>query len=202
MAIVQVLIQKLALRVARLGLELLDLGIDMAIADQDVRPAVIVHVEKTAAPSEELRVRAQACDKGSVFETRSALVAIERWRIPGEISFDDIEIAVHVIVGSGYAHSGLWLAVWTQRATRFNGNVLKLSIFLVLIQGARGGIICDVDVRPAVIIEIGGEHTQTVRAIRAENARRFGNIRERAVSVVVIKNVFAALQARRAARHH
>ena len=68
MAIVQVLIEKLALRVARFGLELLDLRIDMAIADQDVWPAVVVHVEKTAPPSQKLCVRPESCGKSGVFE--------------------------------------------------------------------------------------------------------------------------------------
>src|SRR5260221_1971177 len=45
------LVEELALRVARFRLELLDFGIHVAVADENVGPAVVVHVKKTAAPA-------------------------------------------------------------------------------------------------------------------------------------------------------
>src|SRR6185369_14377329 len=53
-AIAQVLVDELLLRVARFRLELFDFGIHVAIANQDVRPAIVVGIEKSAAPAQEL----------------------------------------------------------------------------------------------------------------------------------------------------
>src|SRR5579872_1029912 len=58
MPVALIAIQQLSLGVAGFGAQLFDLGINMAIANQDVRPAVIIEVEKTTAPSKILRVHA------------------------------------------------------------------------------------------------------------------------------------------------
>src|SRR5438309_1314801 len=53
--VAQIFVEQLALRITRSSLELLDLGINVTVANEDVGPAVIVHVKKTAAPAEILR---------------------------------------------------------------------------------------------------------------------------------------------------
>src|SRR5262249_24565886 len=80
----QIAIQQLALRISGLGLELLDFWIDVAVADQDVRPAVVVHIEKSATPAKVLRESSQAGRKSSVFKIRTAQVVVERRRIASE----------------------------------------------------------------------------------------------------------------------
>ena len=90
----------------------------------------------------------------------------------------------------------------TERAARFHGDVRKLSVFLVLIQSAGGGIVGDVNIGPAVVVEIGGQNAEAVGAVGAKDSRGFGNVGERAIAVVVIQNVLAALQAGRPACHH
>ena len=57
MTVPQILVEQLALRVSGFGFQLLDFRIDVAVTDQDVGPAVVIHVEKSAAPAQELRVR-------------------------------------------------------------------------------------------------------------------------------------------------
>src|SRR5580704_7392859 len=56
-AVPQILVEQLALGIAGFSLQLLDLRIDVAVADQDVGPSVVIHVEEAAAPTQELRVR-------------------------------------------------------------------------------------------------------------------------------------------------
>ncbi len=97
---------------------------------------------------------------------------------------------------------GLRFAVRTQRAPRFDRDVLKLSVLLVLIKRARGRIVRHINIGPAIIVEIRGQHAQAVGPVRFENSRRLGNIGERPVTVVVIENVLPALQPRRPASHH
>ena len=79
---------------------------------------------------------------------------------------------------------------------------VNVPSWLFLIERRRGGIVGDVDIGPAVIIEIGDQHAEPVGARRLQNARLRGDVGERAVAVVVEENVLAALQPRRAAGHH
>ena len=130
----------------------------MAVADQDVRPAVVIHVEESAAPAKILRVRSKAGGKGGVLETGIAEIAIERGRVAREIALHDVEIAVHVVIGRRDSHACLRLAVGAESASRFERDIHEFSILFILVKRARGGIIRDVNVRPAIVVEIGGEH--------------------------------------------
>src|SRR5215471_16205361 len=142
----------------------------MAVADQDVGPAVVVHVEKPASPPEILGMESQTGGESCVLEVGSALIVIERRRISCEICFYDVEVAIEIVVGCRDAHAGLRLAVGTQGAAGFKCDVLKLSVLLVLIKRASGRGVGAVDVGPSVVVEIGGEHTEPVGPIGVENA--------------------------------
>src|SRR5207245_5065618 len=200
--VAQIFVQELTLWITRVGLKLLDFGIDVAVADEDVRPAIVVHVEETAAPAEILRVLAETALIGGVLEIRAAEIVVKRRRVAGEIRFDQVEIAVEIVIGGRDAHAGLRLAVGAESATSFDGDVGEGAVLLVLIKGAGGGIVGDVNVRPAVVIKIGGEHTEAVRAIGFEDAGFFAYVRERSIAAVAIENVFAAVQSGRAAGNH
>ena len=54
-----------------------DLGVDVAVRDQDVGPAVVIHVEKADAPAEVAGVDAEAGEVGVVFEGAVAEVEVE-----------------------------------------------------------------------------------------------------------------------------
>src|SRR5229473_2372588 len=200
--VAQILVQQLALRVARFGFQLLDFRINMSIAEEDVRPAVIVHVEKAAAPAEILRMLAEAALVGAVLEIRAAKIVVERGRVASKICFDEIEIAVEIVIGGGDAHAGLGLAVGAESAARFQGDVYEGAVLFVLIQRAGGGVVGNVNVRPAIVVEISGEHAEAESAVSLEDAGFFADVGEGSVAVVVIENVLAAVESRRAAGDH
>src|SRR5260370_30908015 len=74
--VTQVAIEKFALGVSGLGLQLFDLGIDVAVADQDVGPAVVVEIEKAAAPAEIFGGEAESGGEGGVLEAAAAEMVI------------------------------------------------------------------------------------------------------------------------------
>src|SRR6266404_2543211 len=158
--------------------------------------------EKTAAPAEILRVLAEAALVRGVLEIRAAEIAVERRGISGEICFDEIEIAVEIVIGGGDAHAGLGLAVGAESAARFQGDIDERSVLLVLIQRAGCRIVGNVNVRPAVVVQIGSEHAEAKSAVSLEDAGFFADVGESSIAVVVIKNVLAAVESRRTARDH
>ena len=157
MAIVQVAVEQFALGIASLGFQLFDFGIDVAVADQDVGPAIVIEVEKAATPAQKLRVCAQSRGKGGVLKGAATEVVVERGRIAGEVCLDQVEIAIEIIVGGGDAHAGLWLAIWTEGTPGLDGDIFKSSVLFVVVKRARGGVIGNVDVGPAVVVEVGSE---------------------------------------------
>ena len=174
----------------------------MAIADQDVGPAVVVEIKKSASPSQELRVRAQSGCERRVFEGCVAQIVIERGRVAREIRLHQVQIAVEIVISRGDSHPSLRFAVWTQRTACLERDVDKLAVLLILIERAGSRVIGDINVRPPVIIEIGRQNAQSVCAVRAEDSRTLGYIGERSIAVVVIENVLSPIHSRRPACHH
>ena len=101
-----------------------------------------------------LRVQAQSGLEGGVFEVPVALIVIERRRVAGEIGLDDVEIAVEIVIGGRDAHAGLRLAVGAEHAACFQPDLDELAVLLVLVQQRLSGIVGDVDVGPAVVVEV------------------------------------------------
>src|SRR5260370_41734161 len=97
-------VEQFPLRVRRFRFELLDFGIHVAVANQDVGPAVVVEVEKAAAPAKILRVLAEAALKPGVLEICAADLAVEARSIPGKLRHDEIETAVEIVIGGKDAH--------------------------------------------------------------------------------------------------
>src|SRR6266849_10913793 len=173
--VAQILVKQLALRVAGFGLELLDFRIDVAVANENVGPAVVVHVEKPAAPAEILGVLPEAALVSGVLEIGAAEIVVKRGCVAGKICFDEIEIAVEIVIGGGDAHARLRLAIGAESAPRFHGDVGESAVLLILIEGAGGGIVGDVNVRPAIVVKIGSEHAEAEGAVGLQDAGFFAD---------------------------
>ena len=202
MSVSQIAIQQLPLRISSFSRQLFDLGVDVPIADQDVGPAVVIKIKKAAAPSKILRMFAQAAVKGGVLKCGASQIVIEGRSIASKIRFDNVKIAVKIVIGGRYAHSSLRFAIGTERTASFHRDVGKFSVFTILIESAGRGIVGDVNVRPAVVVKIPGKYAEPIRPIGRENSGRFRYILECAVAIVVKKNILAANQAGRTARDH
>ena len=133
-SVARVLIEQLLLWVSGFGGELLDFGIDVPVADEDVGPAVVVEVKPAATPSQVLRVQAEPGLEGCVFEAPVALVVIEGRRVTGKVGLHDIEVAIEVVIGGSDSHAGLWLAVGAEDATSFETNFGEGTVLVVAVQ--------------------------------------------------------------------
>src|SRR6202451_4747152 len=78
----------------------------MPVAKQNVGPASVVEIEETASPAQKLSVRAQPRGKSCVLKISAALIVIKRRRIARKISFDNVEIAIEIVIGGGSSHAG------------------------------------------------------------------------------------------------
>ena len=76
-----------------------DLGIDVAIDLDDVRPSVIVVVDKPAAPCYITVVDAHPGSKGHIAEGSIAIVVVQVAGVIRKVGLEDIEPSVTVIVG-------------------------------------------------------------------------------------------------------
>src|SRR5258706_15897395 len=90
-AVAQVAVEHFPLAVARFGAGVADFRVDVAVAQQNIGPAVVIEIEKRRAPAEKTRVAAQARLKRGVVESVVAQVVIEAGSVAGGIRLDDVE---------------------------------------------------------------------------------------------------------------
>ncbi len=142
----------------------------MTIHEEDIGPTVIVYIDETTTPAQPTRIQSHSCWKRNVIECRLAGVSIERRSITGEVSLEDIQPPVAVVIPRCYAHSCLWLAVDTQSAACLDANVRESSILIVVIQRCRRRIVGYVNIRPTVVVEISGKYAETVGSVGLKNS--------------------------------
>ena len=169
--VAQVAIDDLALFVTGLGLEPADLGVDVAVDEKQIEPAVAVEIEKTDTPAEPACIETETGGKGPVFAQALAGVRVERRGVAGEVRLEDVHRPVAVVVSDREPHPGLRLPVLTVGASGARGDVGERAVPVVAIERARVRVVGDVDVHPPVIVEVERCHAETVGAAGARDAR-------------------------------
>jgi hypothetical protein len=86
------------------------------------------------------------------------------------------------------------LASAESAAPASNGDIAEGSVLLILIERGGRRVVGNINVRPAVAIQIGGRDAQAVSAYSGPHAGLLAHIDKGAVALVVIENVLAAGQ--------
>ena len=160
----EIAVDDLALRIGRFRLQLVHLGIDVAVGEEDVEPAVVVEVDEPGAPAEPPRVEAEAAGERPVLAEAVPEVGVQRRRVAGEVGLDDVEGAVAIVVADADAHARLRLAVLAVGAAGADADVGERAVVVVAIERARVRIVRDVDVGPAVVVEVERADAEAVGA--------------------------------------
>ena len=126
---------------------------------------------------------------------------IERGCVVRKISFENVRLAIVVIVADSRTHAGLLAAIFVEGNTDFGRHVSKSPIFQIVIQNAGRAVARDIDVRPTVIVVVESGDAQAIMAVRFLNAARFADIFELSSAQIVIENVRRRGQAARPAHH-
>ena len=95
---------------------------------------------------------------------------IEIASVIGEISLEDVEPAIAVIISDADAHSGLFVAVFAIGASCHHGDIRERAVMIVAKENARFRIHRDINIRPAVVIKIRAGCGDGVSGTRFKNA--------------------------------
>ncbi len=115
------------------------------------------------------------------------------------MGFQDVEIAVQIVVADAQSHAGLLHAVFVQGHSAFQANLGKSSVVVVFEKKAGGGVAGNIDVGPAVVVKIGGGGSHAVAAFGFRYAGLGANVRKGAVAVVVVQRYETRRQSARPA---
>jgi hypothetical protein len=170
-SVLEVPVDDFALLVARFGLEAINFRIDMSVDEKEIEPAVVVEIDKADAPAEPPRVEADAAGKRTILTGALAGVGVERRGVAGEVRLEDVERAVAIVVADRDAHSRLRLSILAVGAAGGNADVGERAIAVVVVQRAWIGIVCHVQVEPAVVIKVDGGNAEPVGTARGGDSR-------------------------------
>src|ERR1017187_2790978 len=113
-----------------------DLWIDVPVDLDDVLPAIVVKVDKSAAPRDVLEIDSYSGGKCHVTERAVSVVAIEVASIVGKICFEDIEPAIAIVISDRDPHSRLLVPILAVGASSHHRRVCERTVVIVVKQDA------------------------------------------------------------------
>src|SRR5208337_1051331 len=98
-------------------------------------------------------------------------------------------MAVQIEVADGYSHSRFFSAVITQRHTALDSLFFECPVLLIDEQEAWCRVAGNIDVRPAVLVEVGRRDGHAVAGPRLRNARLDADVGKGPIPVVFVKGM-------------
>ena len=167
-------------------------SLDASVHLREVEVAVVVVVEERGAETGEVETRgAEADGRRGVLEAVGALVAEQRVGLADQMGDEEIEIAVVVDVAGDHAHPRLGQPVQVVGRTQHHRVVDERAVALVDPEVVGIGVVGDVDVEPAVVVEVGGHDAET-GVLDAGDAGTAAHVLEATVSGVAVEEVVDA----------
>src|SRR5215471_1147935 len=166
-----------------------NLGINVAIDGQDIRPPIVIHVDECRSPTEKTGVKPQARIIDGRGESSVTVVAIEGRAVIGEIGLENIGMPIVVVIPDGGAHPRLLTSIFVVRDSGIGGDVDEGSVPQIVVEDAGGAVAGYINVRPAVVIIVDGGDAEAIVAVGFFDTARSADIREFAAAKIVIQQV-------------
>src|SRR4051794_5130607 len=165
-----------------------------------IRPAVVIEIRDAHAPGDIPRFDPQAGADRRVAKLALAVVEIHHRSVVREMRLHDMELPVQPQVADRHPHTGLHHPVLAQGDAALDRLFAERAIVIVAEQQARRGVAGDVNVRPALVVEIRSHYRQSIAAFDLADAASLRDVGEDAFPVIPIKAVLAVREAARAAK--
>ena len=147
----------------------------MAVGEKDIFPAVVVEVEKYGAESQILPVGTEAGGEARVVKSAVAVVLVQGGELVREVSSHNVEPTISVIVSHPDTHAGHRCTVLVEGTAGWDSNFAECAVMIVVVEQTWRSIASDIDVRPAIVVEVGCGGTHSVRSHRPPVLRYEGH---------------------------
>jgi len=165
----------------------LQFRINAPSGEEQIRQPVVIQVQHGGSPAGVPRLHSQPRRHGHVVEIPLPVVAVEHAGVVAEVRLEDVQIAVQVVVADRQAHPRLFHPVSVQRHSAFQPDIRKRSVVIVAQQETRRRIAGNIEVGPAIVVEIRRYRGQRIASLRLDEPRRRRHVRECFIPVVAIE---------------
>src|SRR6185295_6274233 len=139
-----------------------DFWINVPVGHEYVRPSIVVDVQKHRSPAQELTIFPQSSFKSHVRKGSIAVVVIERGSVVREICLNDVQPSIAIVVDRMSAHTSLFPAIIVEGNAREHAGFRESAVVIIVEEQTRGGIAGYKNIRPAIVIEISGQHGEAI----------------------------------------
>ena len=121
--------------------------------DCKIGPAIIVEIGKARPPAGISRLDAKSrCDR-DVGKIRGSVVMKQSIRVARKMRFEDIQVAIQVVIANSYPHSCLFHTIRTQGDPAFQAFFRKGIVVAVEKQETGCRVRSHIDIGPAILIK-------------------------------------------------
>src|SRR4029078_13406996 len=177
------------------------LRVYVPVDDDHVGPGVVVVVDERVTPADVRQVARRGARLERDVAEVAGVVLIERVVFLGEVGHEEAEAARVVVVAERDAHAALLGAVFADGDAERERLLLESAVLLGDVEEMGGGVVRDVEIGPAVVVEVEPRDAQAEVAARIGHAGLLRHVGELAVAVVVEEEIAFPLQAARPALH-
>src|SRR5579872_5544857 len=128
----------------------------MAIGYEDAGPSGIVEIIKLHAPAQPCFYSCKSCAISDVVKVIVTAVEIKSSGIVAENRLNNVLITAVRKVVRRSTHTGLLRSVVAVRNAGLFPNFGECSVMIVVVEEACGGVTSDINIGPAVVVEIRG----------------------------------------------
>src|SRR5579871_746655 len=190
----QVVIRDSRLAITRAQPLTFDLRIDMAIRNKNPGPATVVEIVKLHSPTQPGSNSPQPGRIRNIVKIIVALIEIQGQRIVTEVSFDNVLTSTMGEIVGRDPHASLFRTIFVVGHTGAPTNFSKCPIMVVVIKQAGRGITSDINIRPAITIEVSGQRGESVAGGSLGHSRFCRDIRKCPISFIAIQSIHSCLE--------
>src|SRR5688572_4405104 len=142
------------------------LRVNVSVNYKQIYPTVVVIIKKLRAPANIRETHlCDLCLEGNVGKGIAIIVAIQSVVLVVEISYEEIQLAVMVVVTQRDAHRALLTAALIDGCAGNKSDLLKCAVTVVMIEEVWRRIIGDKNIDQPVFIKIAANNSQAIVAV-------------------------------------
>ena len=154
-SVAQIAMQKHGLGVSGASLHVVHLRIDVSVDNEQIEPAVVVHVEERCSPADQRQARlAKPRRHRHIFESSRSLIAIQSVGLVGKFRDEHGETPAVIVVAPGHAHRTERLAFAVHGNAADHRVVGERAVVIVVIEMIGRRVVGDEQIGPAVVVVV------------------------------------------------
>jgi hypothetical protein len=160
---------------------------------------VVVEIDDSRTPADIASLHTEMSRSCNIVEIALAVVVVENAQVICEVSLEEVKMPIAVVIANANPHPCLFFSIGAESDSPDDTLFPKRTVVVVHEKQAGGRVASHIDIGPAVLVEVGGDHSHPIALRNLRHTRLLADVREAPVTIVSIERMPASRQAAGAA---